>query len=59
MIIRGFIQNTRVTKEPLGKYEDQNNENEINTQNKYINEMDSDSVKGKHKTLPSEANEDI
>ena len=52
------IQNTKVTKEPLLKDKDQNNENEMNTQNEDGNDMDIALVKYKYMTSPSEATED-
>ena len=44
-----FIQKTKVAKEPLVEDKDQNNDNEINTQNAYGNDMYSALVKDKDK----------
>ena len=40
-----YFRNTKVAKQPMVEYKDQNIENKINTKNEYGNDMDGDLVK--------------
>ena len=57
-MIQSSIIKTKVTKEALVEDKYQNNYTEMNTQNEDINDTDSDLVKDKDNTCPSEAAED-